>query len=42
MPCIYYIKHKETGQMYIGQTVQQLEQRMSQHKRGSTIWNRSI
>lgn len=35
MSCIYYIKHKETGKMYIGQTVQPLEQRMRQHLVGS-------
>lgn len=34
MACIYYIKHKGTGRMYIGQTVQPLEQRMKQHSRG--------
>lgn len=35
MACIYYIKHKETGKTYIGQTVQPLEQRIRQHLRGS-------
>lgn len=36
MACIYYIKHKETGKTYIGQTVQTLEQRIMQHIRGKT------
>lgn len=42
MACIYYIKHKETGKMYIGQTVQPLEQRMKQHLAGNTEIDRAL
>lgn len=36
MACIYYIKNKKNGRMYIGQTVQNLEDRIKQHLRGNT------
>lgn len=36
MACIYYIKNKKSGRMYIGQTVQSLEERVKQHLRGNT------
>ena len=42
MACIYYIKHKETGKTYIGQTVQPLEQRMRQHLAGNTEIDRAL
>lgn len=42
MACIYYIKHKETGRTYIGQTVQTLEQRMRQHLAGNTEIDRAL
>lgn len=35
MSCIYFIKNKLDGRMYIGQTVQQLETRMKQHLKDS-------
>ena len=34
MACIYYIKHKETGRTYIGQTVQSFKQRIKDHTYG--------
>ena len=42
MACIYYIKHKETGRTYIGQTVQTLEQRMRQHLAGNIEIDRAL
>ena len=42
MAYIYYIKHKETGKTYIGQTVQPLEQRVRQHLAGSTEVDRAL
>lgn len=42
MACIYYIKHKETGRMYIGKTVQTLEQRLRQHLAGSTEIDKAL
>ncbi|MBO5388913.1 MAG: GIY-YIG nuclease family protein [Lachnospiraceae bacterium] len=42
MACIYYIKHKETGRTYIGQTVQPLEQRLKQHLVGSIEIDRAL
>lgn len=36
MTCIYYIRNKKNGRMYIGQTVQTLENRIKQHLRGDT------
>lgn len=42
MAYIYYIKHKENGRMYIGQTVQTINQRILQHKRGTTEIDKAI
>lgn len=42
MACIYYIRHKETGRMYIGQTVQTLEQRLKQHLVGTTEMDKAL
>ena len=42
MACIYYIKHKETGKTYIGQTVQTIEQKIKSHLRGSTEIDKAL
>lgn len=42
MACIYYIRHKETGKTYIGQTVQPLEQRIKQHLVGNIEIDRAL
>lgn len=42
MACIYYIKHKETGRTYIGQTIQHFEQRIKDHTYGSSEIDKAL
>jgi predicted GIY-YIG superfamily endonuclease len=37
MPCIYKITNTINGKVYIGQTIQPLDKRWSQHKRSARM-----